>query len=143
MKSREDMWRDFVLAYDIEVSEDAVNNELEYIKLDMRHRMQYDRLTGGNAHLFPSQELAEQEEELRMLALFEAKEPKVQRRIIEQEGLVASKEELEAEALAMAKRQNTTIEAVKAFFGEDLAMLERDVLNKKVMDWALAQTDAS
>lgn len=143
MKSREDMWRDFVLAYDIEVSEDAVNNELEYIKLDMRHRMQYDRLTGGNAHLFPSQELAEQDEELRMLALFEAKEPKVQRRIIEQEGLVASKEELEAEALAMAKRQNTTIEAVKAFFGEDLAMLERDVLNKKVMDWALAQTDAS
>ena len=31
----------------------------------------------------------------------------------------------------MAERQNTTIEIIKRFFGEDLKMLESDVLKKK------------
>ena len=36
----------------------------------------------------------------------------------------------------MAKRQNTTVEEIKRFFGEDLKLLERDVRENKIREWA-------
>ena len=139
MATREQQWRDFVASYDIEVPEQAVQDELEYIELGLRQGMMYDRLTGSAPHLFPQRELAEQAEELRAAALFEAKEPLVLKRIIAEQGLTASRAELEAEAAAMAERENSTVEMVKRFFGEDLALLERDVLERKARDWACGQ----
>lgn len=130
-------WRAYVDAYDIDVPESAIENELEYITLQMKHNMQYDRLTGGDLHLFPGQELASQEAELRAAATFEAKEPRVLKDIIAKQGITATRAELETEAQAMAVRQNTTVEALKQFFGEDLFLLERDVLEAKARAWAL------
>ena len=140
MASRDEIWRGYVEAYDIDVPEEAVQNELEYLRLAMRHNMQYDRLTGGDAHLFPGRELSQQEEELRAAALFEAKEPLVLKRIIAGQGFEVSRQELEAEAAAMAEREGSTVEMVKRFFGDDLKMLERDVLERKAIDWACDQT---
>ena len=136
---REEKWRRFVEDYDIEVPEEAIADELAYIELEMRHRMQYDRLTGGDPHLFPGIELASQAEELRAAAVFEAKAPLVVKDVIAKQGLTASYEELEAEAREMAEREASTLEMVKRFFGDDLAMLERDVLERKVIDWACGQ----
>ena len=133
----EEFWRVFVDCYDMEVPEEAVQNELNYLTLQLKHNMQYDRLSGGDLHLFPQQEIQAQEEQLRAAALFEAKEPKVLKAVIEAQGITVSSEELEAEAQAMAARQNTTIEAIKQFFGEDLKMLERDVLEAKARAWAV------
>lgn len=138
MSYDEQAWRAFVDAYDIDVPESAIENELQYLTLQMKHNMQYDRLTGGDFHLFPNQELQEQEESLRAAAIFEAKEPRVLKDIIAKQAITATREELEAEAQAVAMRQNTTVEALKQFFGEDLAALERDVLNNKARTWALA-----
>lgn len=135
----EQAWRAYVDAYEIDVPESAIENELQYITLQMKHNMQYDRLTGGDFHLFPAQELQEQEEDLRAAALFEAKEPRVLKDIIAKQGITVTPEELQVEAEEVAKRQNTTVEALKQFFGEDLAALERDVLSNKARVWALAQ----
>ena len=139
MATRDNLWREFVAGYEIDVPESAIENELEYIKLDMKHRMQYDQMSGGGMHLFPQMELAEQEAELREAAVFEAKAPRVLKEIIAQQGITTTQDELEAEAQAMAEREGSTIEMVKRFFGDDFAMLERDVLERKAIDWACEQ----
>lgn len=139
MASREEIWRQFVDAYDIEVPESAIENELNYIELQMRHNMQYDRLSGGGLHLFPQRELDQQADELRALAVFEAKAPRVLKQIIAEQGITVSPEELQAEAEAVAKRQGATIDMVKTFFGEDYGLLERDVLERKAIDWVCDQ----
>ena len=139
MATRDDLWRKFVSDYEIDVPESAIENELEYIKLDMKHRMQYDQMSGGGMHLCPQMELAEQEAELREAAVFEAKAPRVLKEIIAQQGITTTQGELEAEAQAMAEREGSTIEMVKRFFGDDFAMLERDVLERKAIDWACEQ----
>lgn len=139
MAARDELWRQFVADYEIDVPESAIENELAYITLDMKHRMQYDQMSGGGLHLFPQMELAEQEAELREAAEFEAKAPRVLKEIIAQQGITATRNELEAEAQAIAEREGSTIEMVKRFFGEDYALLERDVLERKAMDWACEQ----
>ena len=139
MTSREELWRKYVDAYDVEVPESAVENELAYVKLAMKHNMQYDRLTGGEPHVFMQRELNEQEDELLKVAMFEAKEPLVLKRIIAEQGFTATRDELEREAAEMARREGGSIDMVKRFFGDDLAMLERDVLERKAKDWACEQ----
>ncbi|HAM15337.1 MAG TPA: hypothetical protein DCP91_05675 [Eggerthellaceae bacterium] len=139
MAARDEIWRKYVEDYDIDVPKSAIQNELEYIKLDLRHRMQYDQLTGGDMHLFPKRELAQQEDELRAAALFEAKAPRVLKAIVAEQGFTATQDELEAEAQAIAEREGSTMDMVKRFFGEDLAMLERDVVERKAIDWACEQ----
>lgn len=139
MATRDELWRQFVADYEIDVPESAIENELAYITLDMKHRMQYDQMSGGGLHLFPQMELAEQEAELRAAAVFEAKAPRVLKEIIAQQGITTTRDELEAEARAIAEREGSTIEMVKRFFGEDYALLKRDVLERKAMDWACEQ----
>lgn len=141
MSSRDETWKRFVESRDIDVPEDAVENELNYMMLDMRHRMQYDTLTGGGYHFNARAELAEQEEELRALARFEVKSGLVMKALLAERQFTVTQEELEAEAEAMARRQNTTVELIRTFFGGDLAMLERDVKERKAIDWVCEQAN--
>ena len=140
MTSREDVWKQYVEAYELDVPEELVENELQYIIAEMRHRMQYDTLTGGQPHLFVEMELEQQMDDMRAAALYEAKSDLVMKELLNRHGFTATKEELEAEAAAMAERQSTTVDMIKGFFGEDLAMLERDVKERKAMDWVWEQT---
>lgn len=137
---REERIKAFVMAYDIEVPTAKVENELNYIKAQLRHGMQYEALSGGGLHPFPEMELAKQQEELVKLAVFEAKQELVIKDVIAKEGFSVTKEELEAEAEAMAVRQNCTVEMIRSFFGSDLAMLERDAKIRKAEDWICEQT---
>ena len=140
METRDEGWRSFVDAYDVDVPEESVRNEIEFLKIAMRHNMVYDRMAGGDLHLFPDRELEQQEDELKAQALFEAKAPLVLKRIIAEQGFETTQEELEAEAVALAEREGSTVDMVKRFFGDDLKMLERDVLERKAIDWACEQT---
>lgn len=139
MSVNEEVWRKFVLTYDVEVPQQAIDDELAYVELQMRHNMQYDQLTGGGMHLFPARELQDQAADLYEAALFEAKEPRVLKAIIAEQGFEATSAELEAEAAAVAERQHSTVEELKRFFGDDLAMLKRDVVEAKAREWACAQ----
>lgn len=135
----ESAWRDYVLAYDIEVSEERVEEELALVRADLKHRMMYAQMSGGETHLFPEMELAQREDELRQIALFEAKEPLVVKDLAARLQVVVTPEELLAEAQALAEREGSTLDMLRRFFGEDFAMLERDVRDRKIREWALSQ----
>lgn len=140
MKSRDELWREYVLAYDVAVPAERIQEEYRLICADMKHRMMYSQMNGEEKHIFPEAELAEQEDVLRAAALFEAKEPLVLRDLEEKLDVSVTYDELIAEAEAMAERQRTTIGELKRFFGDDLALLERDVREAKIRDWACSQT---
>ena len=139
MISKEDAWKQFVGQYEIDVPESKVEEELNFIMMDMRHRMRYDTLTGGDHHLFPTAELEAQMEDLQKLAVYEVKSDLVMKAVLAEQNFEVTKDELEAEAAAMAERQSTTMAMIKLFFGEDLAMLERDVKERKAKDWVYEQ----
>ncbi len=133
--TREQAWKRFVEDYEIQVPESKIQNEMNLIRMDLRHRMQYEMLTGAEMHLFPEMELDQKMEEIRELAVFEVKSQLVMKAILAQQDFPVTQEDLEAEAAAMAQRQNTTVELIKGFFGEDLAMLARDIKERKAVDW--------
>lgn len=139
MSYSEVAWRSYVAAYDIEVPEERIEQEYQLVRADMKHRMMYAQMSGGETHLFPDMELAEQEDEILAAAVFEAKEPLVLRDLTKKLDVTVSSEELLAEAEAMAERQGTTVEEIKRFFGQDLSLLERDVRENKIRTWACAQ----
>ena len=56
---------------------------------------------------------------------------------------LSPQEELEAEAAAIARRQNTTVAELKRFLGEDLAMLQSDLKKRKAAAWACEQMAAA
>ena len=101
--------------------------------------MQYDTLTGGGLHLFPQAELDALKEEFYQAAYYEAKYDLVMKAIITEQNFTVTREDLDAEAVAMAERQNTTVDMIKTFFGENLSMLERDVKERKALDWIYIQ----
>ena len=139
--TREQKWQQFVEDYDIGVPEAKIENEMNLICMQMRQQMQYDMLTGKETHLIPEIELQQQKEEIRKQAIFEVKSQLVMKEVLNMHSFSVTKEELESEAEAIAKRQNTTVEMIKGFFGEDLAMLERDLLERKVLDWVYDRID--
>ncbi|MCC8150698.1 MAG: hypothetical protein LIO96_04380 [Lachnospiraceae bacterium] len=142
MTSREDIWRDFVEHYEIEVPQDAVEREEQFIATDIRHRMQYDAMSGGGLHLNPRGEIVRQQEEIHKVAVFEVKSELVMKEILRAQQFTVTREELEAEAAELAKRQNSSIEMIRNFFGDDLALLERDVKERKAVDWVCAHADS-
>ena len=136
MATSEDRWRTFVEAYDIEVPEERIEEEYRFIRADIKHRMVYDQMGGGEIHFFPDAELDQQEDELRAAAIFEAKEPLVLRDLAKKLDVEVTHDELLAEAEAIAQRQNTPLDGLKRFFGDDFALLERDVREAKIRKWA-------
>ncbi|MCI8275015.1 MAG: hypothetical protein HFI66_05280 [Lachnospiraceae bacterium] len=100
----------------------------------MRHRLQYDTLINHVPHFHAQAELADQEDEYRVLAFYEAKSDLVMKKLLTEWNPAVTRKELEEEAEAVAMRQNSTIDMVKSFFGEDLAMLERDIKERKIKD---------
>lgn len=139
MITREAALRKFVEQYEIDVPESLVENELHSIMLEMRHRMQYDTLTGGRQHIFAEIELEAQKEDLLKAAFYEVKSELVLKAVIAGQDFNVTAEELEVEAASMAKRHNVTVEMIKTFFGQDLAMLARDIKERKAIDWICEQ----
>ncbi len=139
MTAQEEAWKRFVEQYDINVPDSLVKNEERYIVLALRHNMQYDALTGGGYHLNMGAELSEQAEDIHARAFFEAKSDLVVKDLIARHNFSATQEELLAEVEAIAARQNASMEMIRRFFGEDLAMLERGLQERKAVDWAVRQ----
>ncbi len=132
--NREDTWKAYVESCEMEVPQDRLEAEIHMIRMDLMHRMRYDTLSGGPIHPFPEWELEQQKDAIHAAALFEIKSDLVMRELMNRLDITVTREELEAEAEAMAQRQNTTVAEIKRFFGEDLKMLERDVKEQKIKE---------
>lgn len=139
MSYNEEAWRTYVLAYDVPVAQEDVEEEVYRIRADMKHRMVYAQMSGGEVHLFPEKELEEQKDAIVEAALFEVKEPLVLKDLTKKLDITVTPEELLTEGEAIAKRQNSSLDEVKRFFGQDLAFLERDVRENKIRTWACEQ----
>ena len=121
-------------AIDIPPQDDAFNSiRSEYAGM-LKNQL---TLTGGGHHLDPYGELEEMKDELFDAAYYEAKYDLVIKDIIVRQDFSVTRDELKKEAAAMAERQNCALELVYRFFGEDLAMLEKDVKRKKAEKWIL------
>lgn len=141
MISREGAIKKFIENYQITVPQEAVEEEYKIILMDVRHRMTYSSMAGG-PHLNPLEQraaLKDMEEELQQAAYYNVKEELVMKELLEKEEFAVSQEELQNFAEGMARKQNTTMEMIKRFFGEDLSMLAQDVKRQKAEDWIYAQ----
>ena len=136
MTDREQRWKKFVEQYPIDVPEERVQREIEYFTAQARHCLRYDTLTGGAPHPFAEWEIAQRQEEIRAAAWQEAKAELVIKDLLEKQPVEVTGEELRQEAERLCERENTTLELVRRFFGDDFAGLERDVKIRKLIDRA-------
>lgn len=141
MISREGAIRKFVRAYDIPVPEELVQEEYQLCLADMKHRMVYDQMAGtlGMNPMEQAQAIQDSQEELMEVAYFTVKEELVMKALLPREDFSVTAQELRDYAQDLAQRQNTTIEMVQRFFGEDFSLLEGDVRRKKAEDWIYRQ----
>lgn len=137
--TQEMLFSKYVEQYPLPVPREAVEQELHMLVLEEKQRIQYEMLTGSALHLSPQDELNEKMEALQAEALHRAKEALVLREIMALQTFTVSQEELEAEAAAIAQRQNTTVAELRRFLGEDLAMLQGDLQKRKAVAWACEQ----
>ena len=137
--TREQAFRKYIKEYDIEVPEERVQNMYEYFLLQTKHNLQYDTLINGAVHLNKAQELAEMEDEMREAAFFEAKSDLVMKELMKQLEPEVTEEELQAKAEEKCRKDGTTMEMLKMFFGPSLSGLKRDLQEEKVKDYIYEQ----
>lgn len=137
--TREQAFRKYIKEYDIEVPEERVQNMYEYFLLQAKHNLQYDTLINGAVHLNKAQELAEMEVEMREAAFFEAKSDLVMKELMKQLEPEVTEEELQAKAEEKCRKDGTTMEMLKMFFGPSLSGLKRDLQEEKVKDYIYEQ----
>lgn len=137
-KNAEEQLRDRILekvleANDIQVPQDLVEEEFSMMVLKMNHRMKYDSLASGAYLELTQEEMDARVKEFKAEAFKLVKTRMLLEGVIEAEKLEVTKEELEEEAKAISLRQQMPIEMVKDFLGQDLGLLENDLLARKAI----------
>lgn len=128
------------IAKGIEVPEDMLEEEIYMLNVQAAHNRQYANLSGqlSMQELMASSANADEAiEQLKAQALMNLRVDLLLAKTIEEQDFELTTEELEAEAEAMAKRQNTSVDMIKSFFGEDLSGLRRDLLERKATAYLL------
>lgn len=143
MISREGAIRQFVRAYDVEVPRELVEEEYRLCLMDMKHKMVYGQMVGTNSlnPMEQTQAIQDSQEELMEVAYFNVKEELVMKELMGREEFAVTAQELQDYAQTLARRQNTTMEMVRRFFGEELTLLESDVRRQKAEDWICHQVN--
>lgn len=135
--TRDELIYKFVQDYDIEVPADLIENEYRLCLADMRHRIVYSQMAGEN--IYCSGLILEMPEsmkkELWEEACHIAKESIVYADILKRNSFTVSFEEKLEKAKEIACTQNTDLDFVRSFFGDDFSLLEGDIKRRKVEDW--------
>ncbi len=142
MDTREELWRKYVKQYDIDVPEELIENEENYISLDIRHRVKYQVMAGGASAADSDTLPGLQNLDIHEQAVFEGKSDLVIKSIQKEQNFSVTQEELEIAATDMAERLNASPDMIRMFFGDDLSMLKTDLLKQKAIDWAISQTES-
>lgn len=134
IQMKEEILEKVLNANDIEVPQNLVDEEVAMMVLELNHRMKYESLASGAYLDFTQEDKEARLEELKSEAFTQVKTRLVLKGIIEAENFVVTEEELLEEAQAMSIRQQISVEMVKGFLGEDLALLKGDLLVRKAID---------
>ena len=112
------------------IPENEIDAEVERQLLGYLQRAKYQMLFGGRDFEMPADKetLAV---DIRQHVIREYKIKRILEYVIDQEQLSVENDELLHEAEALAARQNSTLEMVKRFMGEDFHLLHKDVLLNK------------
>lgn len=124
----------------IQIPQDVVEQEADVLLRGYSSQRRYQGMASGHymdVLLELQRDWQQLSDHFQAQAAAELRAEQVIQSIIESEHLSVTREELLDEAVKMARRQNVPIDEVKQFFGEDLQLLERDVLQKKARDFIL------
>ena len=106
----------------------------------LMQNMRYQAM-GGDHHL-EEMDLDKWKEDIRKEIIRDHQVETILRTVIEQEELTVSHEELEEAAIRLAKDEQTTLEMVRRFMGEDYVLLRKETLYDKakrlIVDTSLA-----
>ena len=129
-----------ILGSDIPFSEEEVEQEIRMELAGLMQNMRYQAM-GGDHHL-EEMDLDKWKEDIRKEIIRDHQVETILRTVIEQEELTVSHEELEEAAIRLAKEEQTTLEMVRRFMGEDYVLLRKETLYDKakrlVVDTSLA-----
>ena len=122
------------LAKGIKIAKEELEEEVRFLSMEAAHQRQYAALMHG-MDMLDMDAGAEARDAIIAQALQNLRIRHLIDDTIREQAFTVSKEELEAEAEAVAQRQNTTLDMVRGFFGDDFGMLKRDVLEKKALQY--------
>lgn len=125
-------------ASSIPVSPEKVEQDLQYELMGFLQAMRY-RAMGGD-HTLEEIDPEIWKEEMRQTIIRDHKIEVVLSLVIEKEALTVTPDELQEAAEDLAHRENTTLDMVRSFLGEDYSLLRRDVLRDKARAFILEQS---
>lgn len=119
--------------YGIKISPKDLEQETSLLLQQRLHQLKYQGLETGDFKdlIFADREqlitdlMPEAHRNLMLEAVLKA--------VIKDQQLEATAEELEQEAQRLADQESTTLDFVRSFFGDDYALLKRDVLERKAL----------
>lgn len=134
----------YLQTHEIDVPEDLFAEELRLLLIEDAHSEQYRSFWDREFRFRSEEEKSAAYENLRKLAFRRVKAELLMKEIIERERFEVTPAELTGEAERIAQSQGVTLEQIKDFFGEDLSMLRRDVINRKAEQYmrALGEEEA-
>ncbi|MCI8854009.1 MAG: hypothetical protein HFI32_11020 [Lachnospiraceae bacterium] len=135
-------FRQYIDACQVELSQEQVEQEISAILCEIQCRRRYEMLERGclpeNPYFFFAEGEAGEEQgrqdqmrEIREEAERAVKTRLVIQRVIEEQRIQVTPEELEAEARALAERKQIPFEMVRDFLGADFALLAGDLKERK------------
>lgn len=125
-----------ILESDIPYSQEKVEEELRAEVGGFLQNMRYRAMAGD--HQLEEIDLDEWKESIRKDIIRDCRIEKILCTVIEQEHLSVSDEELKEAAVMLAEKEQTSLEMVRWFMGEDYGMLRKDVLYKKAKDFIVS-----
>ena len=93
----------------------------------------------GGDHQLEEVDLEKWQQDIRDEIIHDQKVEWILNTVIEQEKLEVSPQELEDAAVRLAREEQTTLEMVQRFMGEDYALLKKDALYEKAKRWMAAK----
>ena len=123
----EQILQQYVNSCDIEIPPEQLEDEISAMICEMQCKRRYESLANGISLFYSQNEIEQQMEEIREQATLIVKTRLVIQKIIEERHIVVTREELEKEAYAIAKRQKISMSLIKDFFGPNFGLLEKDL----------------
>ena len=120
--------------FGIAIDEQAVAEEAELRAQQRLHALKYEGLRTGSFADYYRAALSGADDSLLVEARRAVGLDALISRVIDTYAIEATAEELEAEADRIAEAEGASKAMVRGFFGEDLSLLKRDVLERKALD---------
>ena len=118
---------------DIELPSD-IDDEIDYVFKGTVQNMRYQNMFGAGRGANDGIDFEQIREDASDEVIREYKTEQILKSIIEQEKFDCTAKELEEAAKKIAEKQDTTLDLVKKFMGEDYSLLKGDLLKEKARD---------